>query len=392
MSFLINRKAPSRIDCLHALVKLVYSKFGLNEFKLEDCMFSRDEDNIYNYCSLIEYTDFGLKCPYKESPLSEAGCYITNGKFDDTTKKKEVGNTVNALHGMGFLKRNNHDIKVTELGAWFAKSNLYSLEAASVVKKAILSYGPVIGAVDEIDYIHKNGIFNNKDIVVGYPSTEETVYENESYIKISSGSTMDANTRSRSCYLSWLVTAGVIVPVGVTPSNDSDIPYLKYRDFLNAETLKARKYKIIMNPKDVFALVVRTEHPLNYTNLTKRTMALRENGQKAVRETTMKYEYRIQNRRFAIMYLLNKTYESNSQLSFNRLYDFMKKHKDEFIISNENFKEILLQELHIANVGGIPYIGYNTGNDILLKPRIGLNLNELSEGAPKSIVELLNEF
>ena len=93
MAYLINRKAPSRIECLHSLLKFLYQNFNFASFTLEDCMFSRDEDNIHSYCSLIEDTEFGYKCPFKESPLSDAGCYITNGKEEDTTKKKELDNS-----------------------------------------------------------------------------------------------------------------------------------------------------------------------------------------------------------------------------------------------------------------------------------------------------------
>lgn len=393
MAFLINRKAPSRIECLYSLLKFLNANYGDKIFSLEDCMYSREEDNVHNYCSLIEDTDFGFKCPYKESPLSDAGCYITNGKYEDTTKKKEVGNTVNALHGMGFLKRIDHDITITPLGKKFAMSDLYTQETSMIVKKAILSYGPVIGVIDEIDKIKDGkGVFkaSASNIAVGYPSTEEQVYENGSFITISSGSTTDANTRSRSCYLSWLVTAGIIEPIGVKPDCTSTIPYKKYRSFLNADTLKARTYKLLVSPKELFNSIQRTEHPLDYVNLTKLTRALRENGQAAVREITMKYENRIQNRRFAIMFLLNKAFQNHTYLSFNKLMSFMESYPTFFIISSDNFQEVLQEELHIANVGGIPFSTKVVNDDLHLFPLVGLNLSELSNGAPQSIIKLLN--
>ena len=392
MSFLINRKAPSRIECLHSLLKFIYSNYECNTFSLEDCMFSRDEDNVHNYCHLIESTDFGLKCPYKESPLSDAGCYITNGKFDDTTKKKEVSNTINALHGMGFLVRVNHDVKITSLGKRFAKSNLNEVETALLIKKAILSYAPVIGVLDEIDKINVNGIFSANEIEVGYPVSEEIVKEDGQDITISTGSTRDANTRSRSCYLSWLVTAGVIEPLGVRPDNNSIIPYLKYRSFLNAKSLSARRYKIKENIDDLFIETGETRHPLDYNNLTNQTGALRENGQSVVREVTLKYESRIQNRRYAILFLLNGAFSNKTYLSFNKLKSFMVSHKDFFVISEVNFDNTLHNELHIANVGGVPYKEKFISSDILLYPRIGLNLKELSLGAPKNLIELLKDF
>ena len=392
MAFLINRKAPSRIECLHSLLKFLCKNFKNRQFTLEDCMFSREEDNIQNYCSLIEETDFGLKCPYKESPLSDAGCYITNGKHEDTTKKKEVGNTINALHGMGFLHRDNHDVSITPLGVQFAEIDLNSLESYQLVKKAILSYGPVVGVLDEIESISSNGIFKAKDIAVGYPNTEETVFENGTYITISSGSTTDANTRSRSCYLSWLVTAGIIEPQSVVTKSTSQIPYIKYRDFLNANTLKAMTYKIIEEPSRVYSFIGKTEHPLDYSNLTKLTRALRENGQEEVRVTTMKYEDRIKNRRFAIMYLLNKAYENKTFLDFDKLYNFLNDNKDNFVISNDDFREVLKEELHIANVGGIPFNLIIENDTIKLFPKVGINVTELCSGAPTLIIDLLKQY
>lgn len=392
MAFLINRKAPSRIECLYSLVKFLYSNYGEKSFTLDDCMYSRDEDNIHHYCSLIVETDFGYKCPYKESPLSDAGCYITNGKLDDSTKKKEVGNTINALHGMGFLHRDNHKVFVTQLGVKLVSLDLFSLEAASLIKNAVLSYGPVVGVIDEIDNINEDGIFNASEIAVGYPSTEELVLESGSYITISSGSTTDANTRSRSCYLSWLVTAGVIEPVGVLPDNNSEIPYDKYRSFLNADTLKARKYRILISPQDIYEQIKYTKRPLDYVNLTKLTRALRENGQAPVREVTMRYENRIKNRRFAIIYLLNEAYKNQTFLDFEALLSLMLSNPEMFVISNDSFREVLLSELHIANVTGIPFFACTEEGKMRLFPKLGVSIDELSIGAPSSLIKLLKTF
>ena len=70
----------------------------------------------------------------------------------------------------------------------------------------------------------------------------------------------------------------------------------------------------------------------------------------------------------------------------------MVSHKDFFVISEVNFDNTLHNELHIANVGGVPYKEKFISSDILLYPRIGLNLKELSLGAPKNLIELLKDF
>jgi hypothetical protein len=63
-----------------------------------------------------------------------------------------------------------------------------------------------------------------------------------------------------------------------------------------------------------------------------------------------------------------------------------------FVISDENFREVLLEELHIANVAGIPFTIDSSSNNIKLYPKIGVNLDELCKSASSEIIELLKEY
>ena len=121
MAFLINRTAAARIECLHALAQLIKSKFGQENFALKDIKFDRSSENIHQYCSLLKNSDLmGAYCRFKDNPLDDAGCAITNGANSDTTKSKEVSNTINAMHALGFVERKGRSMKLTQEGVVYA--------------------------------------------------------------------------------------------------------------------------------------------------------------------------------------------------------------------------------------------------------------------------------
>ena len=70
MAFLINRTAAARIECLHALAKLIVAKFGYygEQFNLKDVKFDRDSVNIHSYCTLLRKDEIaGSYCRFKEN-------------------------------------------------------------------------------------------------------------------------------------------------------------------------------------------------------------------------------------------------------------------------------------------------------------------------------------
>ena len=106
MSRLINRKAASRIDCLHSLMQLLNEEFPAeSNFSMNDAKYDSSKKNIFGFCPLL-LTHEGLGfsyCPYKQNPLDKSACGLTNSVDLDSTKQKEVSNTLNALEGLGFL-------------------------------------------------------------------------------------------------------------------------------------------------------------------------------------------------------------------------------------------------------------------------------------------------
>ena len=389
MAFLINRTAAARIECLHALAQLIVEKFGIygSPFNLKDVKFDRDDVNIHQYCTLLYEDDLvGKYCRFKENPLDDAGCSITNGVLSDTTKSKEVSNTINAMHALGFVERVGRKVKITSFGVKFAKTKYGTADMQAIIKKAVLNYGPIVGVMYGLSSYKPGDTFNVSEINVGYPSPTEFVEYNGSMVELSAGSTQDSNTRTKSCILAWLTQGGYIKPVRFTPS-DSPYPHIAYRDYINSEHRTEQVYEIVEFPNAEI-----TDRPLNYDNLTKMNFCLRENGQSDVREATMYFETKIKNRRFAILFLLNLAFQNKTAVALSDIIDVLKEDKDKFVVSEEDLEETISTEIEIAFMAGIPYIRRYMNEKLYLQPTKGLNLNELEVGAPQDVINFLNQY
>lgn len=390
MAFLINRTAAARIECLHALAQLIVAKFGSygKPFNLKDIKFDRNGENIHTFCSLLREDDIaGRYCRFKENPLDDAGCSITNGVLSDSTKSKEVSNTINAMHALGFVERIDRKIRITSFGYYFSNTRYDSAEMHQIIKKAVQNYGPVVGVLSWLERNYEVGEkFNTNDIRVGYPEPEEYVIHNGERVLLSAGSTQDTNTRTRSCIIAWLTTAGFIKPSNVKPTN-SPYPQIAYRDYINKEHRMEQVYEIIEFPS-----VEMTEHPLNYDNLTKMNFCLRENGMMSVREATRYYEEKIKNRRFAILYFLNMAYENKTTVAVEDILEIMRTYPNLFVVSDYDLEETINTEIEIAFMAGIPYVLRIINGQSRLQPIKGLNIKELQVGAPQILINTLKEY
>lgn len=390
MAFLINRTAAARIECLHALAQLIVAKFGTygKEFNLKDVKFDRDSENIHSYCSLLQEDDIaGHYCRFKENPLDDAGCSITNGVLSDSTKSKEVSNTINAMHALGFVERIGRKIRITSFGTIFSRTKYDSEEMYHIIKKTVLNYGPVVGVLSWLKKNYKRGdVFNTNDVKVGYPEPSEYVYHNGDMVLLSAGSTKDTNTRTKSCIIAWLTIAGFIKPTNIKPI-ESPYPQIAYRNYINREHRMEQIYEIVDFPS-----ITKTEHPLNYDNLTKMNFCLRENGMMSVRDATRYYEEKIKNRRFAILYLLNLAYENETTIALNQIISIMREHPDLFVVSDLDLETTISTEIEIAFMAGIPFVIRIINGENRLQPLYGLNIKELKEGAPKVLIDTLKLY
>lgn len=392
MAFLVNRVPPSKFECLHALMKFINAKFPRydDKFRLGDVMFNRADINIHSFCSQIKSSNNIKFCPYKQNELDESGCLLTNSVSVDSTNKKEVGNSVNALHALGFVERGTKTSVITPLGKQFANTLYNSGEMHQIIKKSVLNYGPVIGVINQIRRITKvGGVFKTSEIKVGYPNTKETVVFTNRIISLSVGSKTDSNNRTRSCILTWLTAAGYIKPSSLQVLGPNEYPHIVYRDYLNGKH-NVRTYIFVEDPMPgLESQKCEIARPLNFTNLTKLTRALRENGQDEIREATMKCEQRVNNRRFAILYFLNNSYKNGKPLKLDNLLRFFHLHKDFFVISDRDLNDIVKEELGIADMGGLPFEMIEDNDSLYLRPYIGVSEEELCSDANPDLIQIL---
>jgi len=392
MSYLINRSSTARLKCLHNIMKFAVGKYKLTDiFNMSDLMYNAEEKNIHHFCDLLtEDKSLKLKyCPYLENPLSDAGCNLTNGVLLDSTRHKEISNTINSLDALGFLERIDRNLKITQLGLLFAKTKYENTKMHEVIKKAVLNYGLCIGVLHQIKELDKQE-FSTNEIYVGYPVTDETYKQNNQNVIISSGSQPDANTRTRSCILAWLTAAGFIVPsqfyLDNLKNNNLHNETLKYN---LSKTRNLHLYKVLNLPLEIFESKFTVNNPLNYDNFTKLTGALRENGQKASREITMQFENTIKNRRLAIVYLFNKAFLKKKKIDFSKLVKHLIIKPEYFVIDKTDFERVLQIELQFANNCGIPY---KIHKNLIIEPIVSVNEITICKNAPDEVIEYLNKF
>lgn len=387
MAYLINRTPVARIRCLHALIKLIRYCYGKKVFHMGHLLYDRNKVNIHQFCDLIKKdSSLDIKyCPFLNNPLSEAGCYLTRGVKEDTTKRKEISNSVNSLDGLGIINRIGRELQLTSFGNEFAITKFVSYKWLILLRKALLKYGPMVGLLYQI-YTTRKKIFNVSYLKVGYPDAGEFIIKNGKTIKISSGSKRDSNTRTKSTLLAWAVTAGFIAPTSFDTKVKERTSQIDANEYIlrpiRNEAFYVKKYF----PDQIFIGDFETERPLDYVNLSKNIGALREHGQEMSRTETLKLKDIILNRRFAITYLLNKAFTKKCNLDFLKTVSFLKKESSLFIINKDNFDNVMKIESFIAYMAGIPFARLDNN---ILRPLTGVNEKILCLNAPKKVVSYL---
>ena len=331
MSFLINRNPPGRLICLHSLLTYLNNQFNTGIFNLNDLKYNPEYTyNIHQTCPLlIKSPSVTFKvCPYLENPISKAKCYLTQSVLQkDTQKSKSVSDTFNALEGLGFIKRVKDGGIITESGRVFISDKYESKNTLPRLREGLLSYGPFIGFLHEIS--SKKGCVYKSGMKLGYPLTNERINDNGMNIPLSTGSTNDTVTRTRSVLFIWATTAGFLLPYGMKKPTDPELWHVEMLRYIKLKRWPNKYLKIFS--ESLFTDKIYVDNPLSYDAMTKSTSSLRERNQKEEREITLKYESLIKNRRFALVYGLAKKSEYAQSLSF---YDYLKE--------LENYPDFLL--------------------------------------------------
>lgn len=388
MAYLINRVAPARFQCLQVLCRMINQRFGMaNSFQMNDVKYNPPSSDIKEHCYLlITNPDLSINyCPYKRNPLDKSGCFITNGLYVDTTKSKEISNTINALDALGFVqRRSDNSITLTKEGKQFAETDYYSNTMLDIIQSASLRYGVVVGFLGRI-LAKGMTSFKSTDFTVGYPDPEEFITVRNEQIGISSGSQADSNTRTKSCLLAWATASGLIWPTRLLKKYDATNPHVQCLEYINKSIRSLKDYNVMIDLKSILSPKFVTEKPLDYNNLIKHVGALREHNQQAIREATMHFEPIIKNRRLAVILALQRAFEKNKPLYPALLIEHLSKYPNLFVVNESSFYTTMMQELEIAFSVGIPYLV--ASNRVM--PLVGINIKEVTKNAPKTVVDIL---
>lgn len=390
MAYLINRTPPARLRCLHSLLKLAFAKFGFESFYMWDLLFNKLEHNIHNHCNLLKYDkNLGIKyCPFFLNPLSNAGCYLTRWVEDDTTKRKEISNSVNSLDALWFINRTWRKLFITDLWMRFSCVEFESCEWLEIAKEAVCNYWLAVSLLYQISALDNS--FQLSDLKMHwYPNTNEFISKKDENIEISSGSKTDSNTRTKSCLIAWFTTVGYIIPNSIKDNVKLENSHIDTNDYIiNTSIRNESKYSIWCIPKIFWQRFI-VKKPLDYKNLTKDSKALRENWQALSRQQTMEYTDIIRNRRFAIVYILHKSFIKDCLLNFENLIKELSKFPKFFIINIDEFYSVMHIELWIAQMC---WITFEVIDWKYLKPLTWVDLEVLTQDAPLDVLNILDNW
>lgn len=239
MARLINRNPSGRLICLHALVQTLNKKFcGTKSFTINDLKYDATNSiNITDYCTiLIKPTSSGKEvCPYLDNPISNAKCYLTQSIQHDTQKSKSASDALNALDGLGFVKRNGNNSVLTNTGIKFAESEFTTQKWLQIARNAVLSYGPFVGLLYKINKISDNNpkLIDKSKIRLGYPKTNELIVYRGKSVRLSTGSEEDTITRSMAVMFSWAVTTGFAYPLKIERPGKDEQWHIDVQEFVN---------------------------------------------------------------------------------------------------------------------------------------------------------------
>lgn len=394
MAMLLNRKYGSRLECLYYILSSCYAKYGTTEaFTPDNLKYDvNDDNNVHEYCKLLQNKVGRLCCPYLKNSLNSSKCYATQSVCSDSTKSKAVSDVVGSLEALGFIEHiNERQYKITGDGEKWVNSDFNSAEWEDIARKGVLSYGVIIGFLNKISELPDE--FSYTGIYTGYPHTPETVEYTApdgsiSLINISTDSQYDSNSRATSRLIGWCVAVGLIEPKGVE-ADDSLPAHIKYRDFLNKRILSVRKFIKTELCKTLFDNKLYVSNPLSYSRLHKNVESLRENGGEDLRAATLLHKPKILDRRYVFVYALNYYSNLDKVLDFEKLINAMKNHAEHFFQDGSDAMTIMSSECDIGDIAGIPFAVENV---TYLRAKTTINECVLNDGAPHDSITLAKKI
>lgn len=325
-------------------------------------------------------------CPFLQNPLSDAKCYLTQSILLDTQKQKSVGDAVNGLEALGLVDRINGNFRVNEMGAQMARIDYNSKEWLIRMRQCAISYGLFLGFLYNAYRLSAEGIVERREIKpsLAFPETGDTVPDLlGNRIRVYTGCEMDTMTRTTSLLIKWGITLGFVSPP--EENKPSDLSHVETLEAIKEENM-LQKLRIHYSMEDLENVTV--HRPISYSFLTPDAAARRDLPPDE-RRMSMQMSPRVINRRFALIYSLGFAGERKIELNFTRFKQELNK-SSEFVVDSTNMDNAMNLELQTAIIAGMLWEKGRQPETV--KPLVTMDLHCLSEGAPRSTLNRVNEI
>lgn len=390
MTAIINRTPTGRLISLHAELRYLNARYGAGKFELKGLKYDSEAkvNPLMFFPLVVDHPSIGKYDPYLDNPLSPAKFHLTQSIQYDTQKSKSGSECLNALEALGWIERLGDQSRLTEKGLVIAKLKYEDAKMYELMRRSVLGYGVFVGFLYKcLLKSNSDGELNKNNVEIGYKDAHESIRLSGKNIPISTGSQKDTIVRTRSTLFAWAISTGFALPT------NHDVPKNKLN--WHVETLGEitnkhwgwSKLKLFID-KSLFDGSHFVERPLNYQWMTKSTRALRERGQQDIREASLQQETKVKNRRYAIVYCLALCAMRSTALNYDKFVEQLLKYPDLFVVNKNDFERVMQIEKDIAVISGIPF----TDRDNILKPLNKINIEYLTKGAPREVIETIDSI
>jgi hypothetical protein len=304
---------------------------------------------------------------------------------------KSVGDAINALEALGLVDRREEHFCVNDTGVKISELDYFSEEFLKQIRKQAEGYGLFLGFLFLARKLSDNNLVRRDELkkVLGFPETndylsQETLFRKER-VKISTGCTADARSRTTSLLVRWAVTLGYL-------SSSRSLDFAKDTS-VHVTTLDEMEKRILAKefttniPESIFKSSY-VPRPIEYLFLNPDPRARRDLSQKE-REASMKMDEKIKNRRLAIISALSSAFKRKKLLDYSKFREELKK-KNHFVVDLGNFCNAMNLELRTAILAGALWEELHSEQGMILKPITYVDDSVLRRNAPKPVLHELD--
>lgn len=398
MSNLPNRSNYGFLSCLFSLLKAKFSiqikDFDLNYLKFDD----KKEKNTINYCTGARSITNPLQkkvlnrekfCPFVKDVSAPHVCNLTYSLQSDSQKSKAAGSAALLLSILDLIKINYSSSGRIQSLNWsknslmISKYNWGEKKLGAYFNQKILNFGPVIGFINNLQFLTKKKDTFNRDQVkdfFGFPSLDEEMKGkeicskktcpnlNNTFLFPTGTTTSDAKTRTMKTFFFLTASTGIILPLELKNKISTPIdqfPFLidnwYFNDWKNVNTYpsnwflnKKRLNSYLKNNSFQIKKTLTYENFLqksSHRNLTNKCSYCKKNL------INLFYNSKgsiIKNRRYLLLRCLELSHGLNKKFDLKQLFE-LTKNKSFFSISKKNHFQSLISDLKFVSLCGSSY-------------------------------------